>query len=84
MTMRRNNGGLPRALRSELIYAAAAANAWVRGLPLSCVALQYRYEPITALNLLARLCRQYGVKNIRPYVPVVVLARALQSNKTSG
>jgi hypothetical protein len=82
--MRRNNGGVPRELRSELIYAVAAANAWLRGLSLPCVALHYRYEPITALNLMARLCRQYGVKNIQPYVPAVVLARALQSNKTIG
>jgi len=82
--MRSNNGGVPRELRSELIYAVAAANAWLRGLPLPCVALQYRYEPITALNFMARLCRQYGVKNVRPYVPAAVLARALQCNKTSG
>ncbi len=52
--MRRNNGGLPRELRSELIYAAAAANAWLRGLSLPEVALHYRYEPLTALNLIAR------------------------------
>ena len=84
MSMRKHNGGLPRELRSELIYAAAAANAWLRGLPPPCVALHYRYEPLTALNLIARLCRQYGVKNIRPYVPALVLARALQCNKTSG
>jgi hypothetical protein len=64
--MRRNNGGLPRALRSELIYAVAAANAWLRGLSLPDVALHYRYEPLTALNLMARLCRQYGVENVRP------------------
>ncbi len=78
--MRRNNGGLPRELRSELIYAVAAANAWLRGLSIPCVALHYRYEPITALNFMARLCRQYGVKNVRPYVPACVLARALQNN----
>jgi hypothetical protein len=78
--MRRNNGGLPRELRSELMYAVAAANAWLRGLSLPCVALHYRYEPLTALNLMARLCRQYGVKNIRPYVPAGLLARALQNN----
>ena len=78
--MRRNNGGLPRELRSELIYAVAAANAWLRGLPLPSVALHYRYEPITALNFMARLCRQYGVKNVRPYVSAGLLARALQNN----
>jgi len=65
-----------------LIYAVAAANAWLRGLSLPCVALHYRYEPFTALNLIARLCRKYGVNNIRPYVSAVVLAHALQSNKT--
>jgi len=81
--MRRNNGGVPRELRSELMYAVAAANAWLRGLSLPCVALHYRYEPLTALNFMARLCRQYGVKNIRRYVPAGVLARALQSNTTT-
>jgi hypothetical protein len=54
-TMRRNSGGVPRQLRSELIYAAAAANAWLRGLSVPCVALHYRYEPLTALNLIARV-----------------------------
>jgi hypothetical protein len=80
--MKSNNGGLSRELRSELIYAAAAANAWLRGLSVPCVALHYRYEPLTALNLIARFCRQYGVKNIRPHVSGIVLARALQSTKT--
>jgi hypothetical protein len=32
MTIKANNGGLPRELRSLLIYAAAAVNAWLRGL----------------------------------------------------
>ena len=40
--MKSNNGGLSRELRSELIYAAAAANAWLRGLSLQRVALNYR------------------------------------------
>ncbi len=79
--MRRSNSGVPREPRSELIYAVAAANAWLRGLSLPEVALHYRYEPLTALNLIARLCRKYGVNNIRPYVPAVVLAHALQRNK---
>lgn len=80
--MKRNNGSVPRELRSELIYAAAATNAWLRGLSLPRVALHYRYEPVTAMNLIARFCRRYGVQNIRPYVSGIVLAYALQSNKT--
>ncbi len=76
-----NNGELPRELHSDLIYAAAAANAWLRGLSLPRVALDYRYEPVTAMNLIARFCRRYGVQNIRPYVSGIVLAHALQSNK---
>ncbi len=72
--MKSNNGGLPRELRSELIYAAAAANAWLRGLSLPCVALNYRYEPVTALGLIARLRDQYGAKNVEPLVPAGVLA----------
>jgi hypothetical protein len=69
-----NNGGVPRGLRSELIYAAAAANAWLRGLALPAVALHYRYEPITALRLIQNLCRQYGVVNVEPWVPAHVLS----------
>ena len=82
--MRRNNGGLPRALRSELIYAVAAANAWLRGLSLPDVALHYRYEPLTALNLIARLCDQYGIENVQPWVPDRVLNRAIAGGCASA
>jgi hypothetical protein len=38
------------------------------------VALNYRYEPVTALGLIARLRDQYGAKNVEPLVPARVLA----------
>jgi hypothetical protein len=61
-------------MRSELIYASAAANAWLRGLSIPCVALHYRYEPLTALHLIRRCCDQYGVINVEPWVPAKVLS----------
>jgi hypothetical protein len=70
------NGGVPRVMRSQLIYAAAAANAWLRGLSLPAVALHYRYEPVTALRLIRRCCHLYGAVNVEPLVPANVLARA--------
>jgi len=70
------NGGIPRALHSSLIFAAAAANAWLRGLSIPRVALHYRYEPLTALNLIWRMARQYGAVNLAPFVPANVLERA--------
>ena len=82
--MRRNNGGVPRELRSELIYAVAAANAWLRGLSIPDVALHYRYEPLTALNLIVRLCDQYGMKNVEPWVPDHVLNCALAGGCASA
>ena len=65
---------VPRCLRSELIYAAAAANAWLRGLSLPNVALHYRYEPITAFRLIDRCCSEYGRINVEPWVTADVLS----------
>jgi hypothetical protein len=70
------DGGVPRELHDSLIFAAAAANAWLRGLSLPTVALSYRYEPVTALNLIWRCCRSYGVANVAQFVPANVLAQA--------
>jgi hypothetical protein len=64
MIDRRERGGVPRELRSLLIYASAAANAWLRGLSIPVVAIHYRYEPITALGLIRRCTHQYGVVNV--------------------
>jgi hypothetical protein len=58
---------VPRELHSELIYAAAAANAWLRGMSIPLVALHYRYEPITALHLIRRCHDQYG--DLSAWVP---------------
>jgi hypothetical protein len=66
---------VPRAIRSELIYAAAAANAWLRGMPLARVALSYRYEPVTAMHLIRRCADEYGEANLAPWVPANVLGR---------
>ncbi len=63
---------VPRELRSELIYAAAAVNAWLRGMPVAKVALHYRYEPVTALHLIRRCCEQYGETNLAAWVPANV------------
>ena len=41
-----SEGGVPRQLHDSLIFAAAAANAWLRGLSLPVVALS-----TTAMNL---------------------------------
>ena len=65
---------LPRELRSELIYASAAVNAWLRGMPLPRVVLDYRYEPVTALHLIRRCCRQYGERALLWCVPANVLS----------
>ena len=72
---------VPRELRSELIYAAAAVNAWLRGLPLPTVALHYRYEPVTALNLIRRCSKQYGEINVESWVPANVLDCALTGGR---
>ena len=69
-------GGVPRELHDSLIHAAAAANAWLRGLSIPVVALHYRYEPLTALNLIWRLCRSYGSVNVGQFVPAHVLESA--------
>lgn len=66
-------GGVPRELHGSLIFAAAAVNAWLRGLSLPLVALNYRYEPLTALNLIWRLSRLYGRVNVAQFVPANVL-----------
>ena len=71
---------LPRELGSEVIYAAAAVNAWVRGMPLARVALHYRYEPVTALHLIRRCCRQYGDGDVTRWVTANVLSACLASD----
>lgn len=63
-------------MHSSLIFATAAANAWLRGLPLPVVALHYRYEPITAFGLIRRFVYQYGAVNVDPWVPAHVLDAA--------
>lgn len=80
MIDRRERGGVPRQLHSSLIFAAAAANAWLRGLPLPVVALHYRYEPITALGLIRRLVYQYGLVNVDLWVPAHVLDAATSAS----
>jgi hypothetical protein len=52
-----------------------------RALSVPRVALHYRYEPITALALIRRLCGQYGVVNVEPWVPARVLAHALRGDE---
>jgi hypothetical protein len=69
-----------RELRSELIYAAAAANAWLRGMSVPTVALHYRYEPITAVHFIRRCCEEYGQVNVEPFVPANVLACAVRND----
>jgi hypothetical protein len=70
------DGGVPRVLHSSLIFATAAANAWLRGLSIPRVALHYRYEPLTALSLIWRMARLYGAVNLEQFVPPNVLERA--------
>ena len=69
-----------RELPSELIYASAAANAWLRGMSVPKVALHYRYEPITAMQLIRRCCEEYGEVNVEPFVPANVLACAVRND----
>ncbi|HMD50607.1 MAG TPA: hypothetical protein VKG79_15960 [Bryobacteraceae bacterium] len=71
---------VPRQLRSELIYAAAAANAWLRGMSVPKVALHYRYEPITAVHFIRRCCDVYREVNVEPFVPANVLACAVRND----
>jgi hypothetical protein len=71
-----SNGGVPREARSPLIFAAAAANAWLRGLSIPRVALHYRYEPLTALLLIWRFRRDYGAVHVGRFVPAGVLKKA--------
>jgi hypothetical protein len=56
------------------MYAAAAVNAWLRGRSIPSVALNYRYEPVTALHLIRRCCDEYGIVNVEPWVPDNVLS----------
>ena len=73
-----------KALRSELMYAAAAANAWLRGLSIPTVALHYRYEPVTALRLIRRCCAQYGAVNVERCVPAHILSCASAQDNGAG
>jgi len=58
--------------------------AGLRGLPIPAVALDYRYEPLTALHLIRRCCREYGVVNIQLWVPPNVLAAAAVAERPGG
>jgi hypothetical protein len=42
-----------------------------------CVALHYRYEPLTALGLIRRLCHDYGMVHIERDLPARVPPRSL-------
>jgi hypothetical protein len=70
----RQNGGVPKELRAHLGYAADAINAYQRGLSVPQVALNYRYEPIQAMIMIANCCEEYGFDLVARHVPAHIMS----------
>jgi hypothetical protein len=70
----RRNGGAPKVIREHLGFAAAAINAYQRGLSVPTVALNYRYEPIQAMIMIANCCAEYGFNVVARHVPAHILS----------
>jgi hypothetical protein len=64
----RQRGGVPKEVREQLRYAADAINAHQRGMSVPQVALNYRYEPIQAMTMIATCCQDYGFESVAPHV----------------
>jgi hypothetical protein len=70
----KQGGGIPKDVRAELGYAVDAINAHQRGLSVPTVALNYRYEPIQALMMIATCCQDYSFDLVARHVPGHVLS----------
>lgn len=70
----RTRGGVPKEIREQLHYAADAINAHQRGLSIPTVALNYRYEPIQAMTMIAVCCQDYGFEGVAPHIPRHVMS----------
>lgn len=70
----RTNGGAPKEIREHLGFAADAINAHQRGLSVSTVALNYRYEPIQAMTMIANCCDEYGFDVVARHVPAHIMS----------
>jgi hypothetical protein len=70
----RQRGGVPKDIREQLRFAADAINAHERGMSIPQVALNYRYEPIQAMTMIATCCQDYGFESVAPHVPKHVMS----------
>ncbi len=70
----RTSGGAPKQIREHLGFAADAINAHQRGLSVPTVALNYRYEPIQAISMIANCCDEYGFDVVARHVPGHILS----------
>jgi len=70
----RTNGGAPKQIREHLGFAADAINAYQRGLSIPQVALNYRYEPIQAMIMIANCCAEYGFDVVARHVPAHIMS----------
>lgn len=70
----RQGGGVPKDVREQLRFAADAINAHERGMSVPQVALNYRYEPIQAMTMIATCCQDYGFSAVAPLVPGHVMS----------
>jgi len=70
----RRRGGVPKELREQLRFASDAINAHMRGLSVPEVALNYRYEPIQAMSMIAVCCQDYSFEAVAPWVPKNIMS----------
>jgi len=70
----RLGGGVPKDVREQLRFAADAINAHEHGMSVPQVALNYRYEPIQAMTMVATCCQDYGFSAVAALVPKHVMS----------
>ena len=70
----RTSGGVLKEIREHLGFAADAINAHQRGLSVPQVALNYRYEPIQAMSMIANCCDEYGFDSVASHVPAHIMS----------
>ena len=70
----RQNGGVPKDVREHLGFASDAINAYERGASVPTVALNYRYEPIQAMSMIATACNEYGFDVVASHVSAHIMS----------
>jgi hypothetical protein len=67
-------GGIPRDLRNAIRQASDAVNAYARGTCTAAVALNYGYDPITAMVFVVNCCAMYGAHQVEVFVPAHIFS----------